>query len=212
MKNTKQQWSQHEIDMLIKLTEKNRHSNSKIVWSEIAALIKTRSQVQCKSYYQITLKPTLPCDIRKNHSWSRLELVSLWTLGVNFDSDFKHISKVQPMFRNFTLKQLQSQWQQLQFKQAEYIQQLQKLLLNPYSICDLAEKLFLQLSFVVKLGFERLEAIRYSQLNNESSYLDQMEMNAIKAFLPGIHFADLQTLQILFSQEHQRRGLEYQTM
>ncbi|CAL6060159.1 SANT/Myb_domain [Hexamita inflata] len=108
MKGVKQQWSLSEIRQLQKLIEQQSH-NKCIDWTNVTKCMKTRTQSQCKSYYQNVLKPTLNMSIHKNHMWTKIELFSLWTYAVNFNQDFSFIKTLTNMFDQFTPKQLYSQ-------------------------------------------------------------------------------------------------------
>ncbi|CAL6062538.1 SANT/Myb_domain [Hexamita inflata] len=57
MRCVKQQWSLSEIRQLQKLTEQ-QSNNKGIDWAFVSQEIQTRTQSQCKSYYQNVLKPT----------------------------------------------------------------------------------------------------------------------------------------------------------
>ncbi|CAL6010517.1 Myb-like_DNA-binding domain-containing protein [Hexamita inflata] len=214
MKTGKQLWSKEEIAALIKLTEQNRQNNSKIIWSKISAQLKSRSEIQCKSYYQIIIKPSLQCSMRTNHSWSRLELVVLWTLGVNFSADFECIQKTQPMFAEFTVKQLQSQWQQCLKKQNEYLSVFKRLLMNEICIQSISDLVFPKLLFIIKICFEYASSYEEQKqnLNGSEIQFDKMEVNAVRAFLSGIHFAEIHKLFGMFREERKRRRIDWQNM
>ncbi|CAL6103982.1 SANT/Myb_domain [Hexamita inflata] len=116
MKSVKQQWSLAEIRKLQICTELQSKSKG-VDWALVAKQMKSRTQSQCKSYYQNVLKPTLNQSIRKNHMWTKVELFSLWTYAVNYNYDFTFIKTLTNMFDQFTAKQLYSQWNQLLIKQ-----------------------------------------------------------------------------------------------
>ncbi|CAL6068447.1 Myb-like_DNA-binding domain-containing protein [Hexamita inflata] len=86
-------WTTMEIEQLTNITEHSRKFDKKIDWDLVASQIPSRTASQCKSYYANVLKKTLDVPIRQNHQWNRVEIMSLWALGVNYDKDFAFIQK-----------------------------------------------------------------------------------------------------------------------
>ncbi|CAL5973867.1 Hypothetical_protein [Hexamita inflata] len=202
MKQRKSKWIENEI------CPKQQQNDSESLWNEIALQIRNETQSNSEQQHQqqVTQNKCI-------HNWTRLELVSLWSLCVNFNADFNSILNTQPIFQHLTHNQLQCQWQSLQQKQKLYIQYFRKILVDPNSIILIPEKQFLSLSFVVKLCYDRFEMLKYaSKYQTENRKLDQMEIKAIIAFLPDITYTQLQSLYHSFLEEHKRRGLDLQLL
>ncbi|CAL6035978.1 Homeobox-like_domain superfamily [Hexamita inflata] len=167
-----------------------------------------RTPLQCKSYYQNIIKKTLDTTMRKNHVWTKQELMTLYTLGINFDCDFHIIH--QNYLPNFTVQQLKSQWLQLKKKEQYFQQMYAEVLRNPQSVQNASDKQFILDEFLLRVGYAKEMMIE--QHNNGLSNDKQLDVAELKVH--RIFWNGLKPSQIIdvFQQELARRKLqtEYQ--
>ncbi|CAL6055546.1 SANT/Myb_domain [Hexamita inflata] len=143
MKRTKQQWTEQEIQLLTDLTKNNRTEQAKqINWSEIAKNFPNRTENTIKSYYSNILKKNLNAFIRKNHQWTKDEILRLWSYTVTYNSDFQFIQ--QNFMNQFSVKQLQSQFVQLKYRHGKYLKDFEEMLKNMKYAQNISTKLLLQ--------------------------------------------------------------------
>ncbi|CAL6100013.1 Myb-like_DNA-binding domain-containing protein [Hexamita inflata] len=133
-------WSQNEINKLTVITENNRKYEKKIDWDHIAAQIPTRTASQCKSYYANVLKKTLDVQIRQNHKWNRVELIVLWEFCTAYNKDYVLIQK--NFIPNLSVKQISSQFIQIQQKQQEMQRIFKHILKQPSYIQSISDSQF----------------------------------------------------------------------
>ncbi|CAL6101159.1 Myb-like_DNA-binding domain-containing protein [Hexamita inflata] len=205
MKRTKQQWTEQEIQLLTDLTENNRTDQAKqINWSEIAKHFPNRTENTIKSYYSNILKKNLNAFIRKNHQWTKDEILRLWRYAVTYNSDFQFIQ--QNFMNQFSVKQLQSQFVQLKYRHERYLKDFEEMLKNMKYSQNICTKLLLQELFVVKFSFQRHNMIvphlQMRPKTNEA--IDSIEIRATEQFWAHI---DPKHLHEVITKEQKRRGI-----
>ncbi|CAL6060225.1 SANT/Myb_domain [Hexamita inflata] len=212
MRCVKQQWSLSEIRQLQKLTAQ-QSNNKGIDWAFVSQEIQTRTQSQCKSYYQNVLKPTLNMSIRKNHMWTKIELFSLWTYAVNFNQDFSFIKTLTNMFDQFTPKQLYSQWNQLVIKQKYIHEKCEQIMNDNKNITEINDKDLKTIQFLLKCANKRWKLIRQKFFEHSSEELEEnghtvdiTEIKAIEMFFCNV---DIKLLLEVFTEEINDRELQY---
>ncbi|CAL6058140.1 Myb-like_DNA-binding domain-containing protein [Hexamita inflata] len=198
-------WTPQEIKHLTQLTEHNRKFDKKIDWSVVSAQIPSRTASQCKSYYANVLKKTLDVPIRQNHKWNRGEIIALWALCSNFNKDYSFIQK--NYIPNLSVKQIASQFSQIQKQQQAIYCTFKKILKKPDYIQNISETEFrqqLQILQAIPPRQEQLvemqQQIQYNQLLKTNIF----EQNAVKAFFLDIN---PQILQDQYSLEAIRRSI-----
>ncbi|CAL6007929.1 SANT/Myb_domain [Hexamita inflata] len=210
MKGVKQQWSLSEIRQLQNLTEQ-QINNRGIDWSFVSKQMKTRTESQCKSYYQNVLKPTLNMSMRKNHMWTKIELFSLWTYAVNFNQDFSFIKTLTNMFDQFTPKQLYSQWNQLVIKQKYIHEKCEQIMNDKQLISQLSDKDLKTIQFLLKCANKRWNLIQQKFFEHSSEELEEnghtVDITEIKAI--EVFFCDVDIkLLVVFTEEINDRKLQ----
>ncbi|CAL5992415.1 Myb-like_DNA-binding domain-containing protein [Hexamita inflata] len=147
-------WSQSEINKLTIITENNRKFDKKVDWDYIAAQIPTRTASQCKSYYANVLKKTLDVQIRQNHKWNRVEIIMLWEYGTVYNKDYVLIQK--NFIPNLSVKQISSQFIQIQQKQEEMQLIFKHILKNRSFIETISDSQFRMQWWIVRMVCRRL--------------------------------------------------------
>ncbi|CAL6093863.1 Myb-like_DNA-binding domain-containing protein [Hexamita inflata] len=210
---SKQQWSENEVNQLISLTAINRTRKTQINWEQIAKQMGNRTLSQCKSYYANIVKKTLDVDIRSNHMWTRVEIITLWTLCIKWDCNFV---AVQEVMSNFTTKQLQSQWLQIKRKAAAIQESYHNVLRNPVYIRLVPTKQFLVEQYLVQVGCVRKLLINVKLLGigqgDAPDYGHPVDVAEIKAFQAFFGDVDPDQLTQIYYQEQIRRGLSDQDL
>ncbi|CAL5987499.1 SANT/Myb_domain [Hexamita inflata] len=210
----KQEWTNADRDLLTNLTEQYRMNQLQIDWVKIASQMNNRTERQCKSYYANIIKPKLNIESRENHMWSKLEILSLWVLGVNYNADFVIIKNSQSfgLFNDLTVKQMQSQWHQIVKKQKLYYELFKAILQNPVHIATLSQKEFITTAQIVRIAYNRrlLIDLKFFQrqtcvIDEKGRPLDLMEIKAIEQFFLDVNITVLREIYI---NEHERRGIE----
>ncbi|CAL6076138.1 Myb-like_DNA-binding domain-containing protein [Hexamita inflata] len=198
-------WTKPEIDHLTQLTAHSRKFEKKIDWNIVAAQIPSRTASQCKSYYANVLKKTLDVPIRQNHKWNRDEIIALWVLCSNFNKDYSFIQK--NYIPNLSVKQIASQFGQIQKQQQAIYYTFKKILKKPDYIQNISETEFrqqLQILQAIPPRQEQLvemqQQIQYNQLFKTNNF----EQNAVKAFFLDIN---PQIIQDQYSLEAIRRSI-----
>ncbi|CAL6093893.1 Myb-like_DNA-binding domain-containing protein [Hexamita inflata] len=205
-------WTQEEIQKLTELTLKYRQNNEQINWESVVKQMVTRSEAQCKSYYSNILKKQLNIQTRKNHTWNKTEILSLWTLAINYNADFNQIINNFEVFRSFTIKQLQSQWNQLQTRQKLFIERMKSYLTKEDQIQLLSNKQLLTDHFYLRIGSQRKPVIqklleKSGDIVNDNGYEpDMSEIRGYEAFFGDF---DPDSLLEYYNNELSRRKLTY---
>ncbi|CAL6101158.1 Myb-like_DNA-binding domain-containing protein [Hexamita inflata] len=209
MKRPKQQWSEEEITMLTQLTESNRNSENgkpkQINWSEIAKHFPNRTENTCKSYYANILKKNLNAFIRKNHQWTKEEIMSLWRLSITYNQDFSFIQN--NFMSQFSVKQLQSQFVQLKYRQQKYNSDFEKMVKDPCYAQTISQKQLLSELFVAKFSFQRhclIDPLLQMCPQDTPKPLDIIEIRAVESFWERI---DPKLLCQIITTEQKRRGI-----
>ncbi|CAL5976662.1 SANT/Myb_domain [Hexamita inflata] len=210
----KQEWTNADRDLLTTLTEQYRLNQLQIDWVKIASQMNKRTDRQCKSYYANIIKPKLNIESRENHMWSKLEILSLWVFGVNYNADFVIIKNQYSaeLFKDLTIKQMQSQWHQIVKKQKHYYELFKTILQNPVHIETLTQKEFVNTSQIVRIAYNRrlLIDLKFFQrqtcvIDDKGRPLDMMEIKAIEQFFLDLN---INALREIYIKEHERRGIE----
>ncbi|CAL6093911.1 SANT/Myb_domain [Hexamita inflata] len=211
MKSVKQQWSLAEIRKLQICTELQSKSKG-VDWALVAKQMKSRTQSQCKSYYQNVLKPTLNQNMRKNHMWTKVELFSLWTYAVNYNYDFTFIKTLTNMFDQFTAKQLYSQWNQLLIKQKLVLAKCKHVEADNSGVIVINNRDLKTCQFLLRCASVRWNLIKQKFFNCSTEMLedngytvDITEIKAIESFFQNI---DIQQLLTVFTEEIVLRKLQ----
>ncbi|CAL6074975.1 Myb-like_DNA-binding domain-containing protein [Hexamita inflata] len=204
-------WTVPEIEHLTQLTEHSRKFDKKIDWDVVAAQIPSRTASQCKSYYANVLKKTLDVQIRQNHRWNRVEIIALWALCVNFDKDYAFIQ--QNYIPNMSVKQISSQFIQIQNKHQEMYQIFQQILVNPQYIQKLNLKDFQMQWWILQAAARRKKLIDVKINNKQDNVpvsnfpVDIFEVKSMNMFFLEIEINDLIPI---YKEEERRRGLQNQ--
>ncbi|CAL5996357.1 Myb-like_DNA-binding domain-containing protein [Hexamita inflata] len=205
----KKEWSLEEVQNLVKITSDLKLVNRKLDWVEISNQMQTRTAQQCKSYYSNVIKKNMNVECRENHTWSKTEILSLWTMGVNFGSDYQLIQKT--CFQHLSIKQISSQWKQIQKMHQEQYQVFENIIQDPKFIQTLNQKMFTKLYVNVLLGCSRMQLINDKLLNkqqsNEPDYGHPVDITEIKAFEAYFKKISPQQLLQIFLNEQTSRGL-----
>ncbi|CAL6077115.1 Conserved_hypothetical protein [Hexamita inflata] len=203
-------WTTMEIEQLTNITEHSRKFDKKIDWESVASQIPTRTASQCKSYYANVLKKTLDVPIRQNHQWNRVEIMSLWALGVNYDKDFAFIQK--NYIPNMSLKQIQSQFLNIEHKQQEMHQTFKQIISNPLQIQNLSEKDFEMQWWIIRAAERRYKLIdiELNQIPHEDIPVSAVRADISEIKTMSMFFLDVKINDLIpiYKQEEIRRGLE----
>ncbi|CAL5996379.1 Myb-like_DNA-binding domain-containing protein [Hexamita inflata] len=203
-------WTTMEIQHLTEITEYNRKFDKRIDWDLVASQIPSRTASQCKSYYANVLKKNLDIPIRQNHQWNRTEILILWQLCVNFDKDFSFIQK--NYIPNMTVKQIGSQFLQIQNKQQEIYQTFKQILNDHFHIQKLSVK-----DFDMQWWLIRFAVCRYKLIDAEIYHIpcddvpqsryrpDISEIKNLKMFFLDVNVNDLVPI---YEEEATRRGMQ----
>ncbi|CAL6059196.1 Myb-like_DNA-binding domain-containing protein [Hexamita inflata] len=205
-------WTVPEIEQLTQLTEHSRKFDKKIDWNVVAAQIPSRTASQCKSYYANVLKKTLDVPIRQNHKWNRGEIIALWALCVNFDKDYAFIQK--NYIPNLSVKQISSQFSQIQQKQQIIYCTFKKVLRKPDYIQHLSEQDFCKqwqiLLAAVRHSIVRtVNQISQQQIADSQLFNNDFELKSMNTFFLDV---DPHALIDIYSQEAMRRNISSESL
>ncbi|CAL6025209.1 Conserved_hypothetical protein [Hexamita inflata] len=202
-------WTVQEIEQLQKITELNRTTNKKIKWDLVALYVQTRTASQCRSYYANVLKKTLDTQMRQNHNWNRCEIMALWTFCIAFDKDFSFVQK--NYMPKFTVKQISSQFAQVQKKQQIMVQVFRSVLADGDYIQSLADSDFKMQLWILRAANRRLTMIDVKLLGKsnedvpETQYqVDYTEIRALDVFFEDV---DIRSALQVYEAEEARRGI-----
>ncbi|CAL6005675.1 Myb-like_DNA-binding domain-containing protein [Hexamita inflata] len=156
MKITRKSWTNSEIEKLSNFVTLYKTMNKEMNWEDIGKQL-NRTGSQCKSYYQNVLKEKLNYNNRKNHTWTRNEIMSLWIVLQNYNNDFKLVQ--QTHFPNLSLKQVQSQWVQVKRKYAQHADNFRRVQQDNAFIKLIPQKMFIAECFIIKVSIRRMELV-----------------------------------------------------
>ncbi|CAL6074983.1 Myb-like_DNA-binding domain-containing protein [Hexamita inflata] len=205
-------WTAPEIERLIQLTEHSRKFDKKIDWGVVAAQIPSRTASQCKSYYANVLKKILDVPIRQNHKWNRAEIIALWALCANFDKDYTFIQK--NYIPNLSVKQISSQFSQIQQKQQTIYCTFKNVLRKPDYIHNLSEQDFRQQWQILQAAVKHSTARAVNQPSQQQILDILLFNNDLEQKSKNAFFLDVDPHQLIgvYSQEAIRRNISSETL
>ncbi|CAL6082043.1 Myb-like_DNA-binding domain-containing protein [Hexamita inflata] len=196
------EWTQEQIAKLIKFTEPYRESKTEVNWHIVAEQMQvTRSQ--CRNYYQIVLKKQLQLESRKNHMWSKDEIMSLWGAMQNNNENLDIVQKQH--FPTFTKKQLRGQYSSIIKRRKRFLDDYTRILENPAFIQTIDYNTFVTECCMLKNSSIKKILIDegYPGLEN-ANFTSQYEKMAFDQFWENINPLDLQHI---YQVEKQRRNI-----
>ncbi|CAL6093895.1 Myb-like_DNA-binding domain-containing protein [Hexamita inflata] len=202
MKVTRTEWTQEQIDKLIEYTKQYRENSQEINWDIVSGQMQM-SRSQCKSYYQIVLKKQLNLEQRKNHMWSKDEVMGLWAAMQNNNENLELVQK--QYFPAFTMKQLRGQYASMAKRHVQYKSDFSSVKQNPQFVSQIEHKSFITECYVIKNACIRKILIDegYQGLQNAKS-ISESERKAFDQFWGNI---DPEKLAPVFTAEQQRRKI-----
>ncbi|CAL6082047.1 Conserved_hypothetical protein [Hexamita inflata] len=202
MKVTRTEWTQEKIDRLIQLTKSYRENKKDVNWKIISEQMNMTSS-QCRNYYQIVIKKLLKLKSRKNHMWSKNEIMSLWGAMQNNNENLDIVQKQH--FPTFTKKQLRGQYSSIIKRRKRFLDDYTRILENPAFIQTIDYNTFVTECCMLKNSSIKKILIDegYPGLEN-ANFTSQYEKMAFDQFWGNINPLDLQHI---YQVEKQRRNI-----
>ncbi|CAL5991190.1 Myb-like_DNA-binding domain-containing protein [Hexamita inflata] len=202
MKVTRTEWTQEKIDKLIQVTKSYRESNKDVNWKIISEQMNMTCS-QCRNYYQIVIKKQLQLESRKNHMWSKDEIMSLWGAMQNNNENLDTVQK--QYFPTFTKKQLRGQYSSIIKRRKRFLDDYTSILANPAFIQTIDHNTFVTECCMIKNSCIKKILIDegYPGLEN-AALTSQYEKMAFDQFWGNINPLDLQHI---FQVEKKRRNV-----
>ncbi|CAL5971960.1 Myb-like_DNA-binding domain-containing protein [Hexamita inflata] len=196
------EWTQEQITKLIQFTEPYREKKTEINWNIVAEQMQvTRSQ--CRNYYQIVLKKQLQLESRKNHMWSKDEIMSLWGAMQNNNENLDIVQKQH--FPTFTKKQLRGQYSSIIKRRKRFLDDYTRVLANPAFIQTIDYNTFVTECCMLKNSCIKKILIEYGYPGLENAnFTSQYEKRAFDLFWGNINPVELSHI---YQVERQRRNI-----
>ncbi|CAL6001903.1 Myb-like_DNA-binding domain-containing protein [Hexamita inflata] len=208
MKITRQSWTNSEIEKLSNFVTLYKTMKKEMNWEDIGKQL-NRTASQCKSYYQNILKEQLNYNDRKNHTWTRNEIMSLWIVLKNYDNDFKLAQA--NFFPNLSIKQLQSQWIQVQRRYAQHVENFRRVQQDNSYIKLIPKKQFIAECYIIKVSIRRMDLVEKKiiqmsteQLQDNGYVPDIMEIKGFNSLWGDMDPLDI---ELIYKIEQISRGI-----